>query len=99
MKLNRSRVISLFVALVVIVAAVFGWRYWQARNSAPEYLTGAVERGDIVASVSASGTLNPVKSVSVGSQVSGQIKELLVDYNSRVSKGDVVARINPQTYE
>jgi HlyD family secretion protein len=96
---TRKRVLSLLAAVALIAAAVVGWQYWTKRNSAPEYLTSQVERGDIVASVSASGTLNPVKSVSVGSQVSGQIRELLVDYNSRVRQGDIVARINPQTYE
>lgn len=99
MTFTRTRAISLLAGVALIAAAAVGWHYWNKRNSAPEYLTSTVERGDIVASVSASGTLNPVKSVSVGSQVSGQIKELLVDYNSRVRQGDIVARINPQTYE
>lgn len=99
MTFTRTRAVSLLAGVALIAAAAVGWHYWSKRNSAPEYLTSKVERGDIVASVSASGTLNPVKSVSVGSQVSGQIKELLVDYNSRVRQGDIVARINPQTYE
>ena len=99
MTFTRTRAISLLVGVALIAAVAVGWHYWSKRNNAPEYLTSTVERGDIVASVSASGTLNPVKSVSVGSQVSGQIKELLVDYNSRVRQGDIVARINPQTYE
>lgn len=99
MTFTRTRAVSLLAGVALIAAAAVGWHYWSKRNNAPEYLTSTVERGDIVASVSASGTLNPVKSVSVGSQVSGQIKELLVDYNSRVQQGDIVARINPQTYE
>lgn len=99
MTFTRTRAITLLAGVALIAAAAVGWHYWSKRSNAPQYMTAPIERGEIVASVTASGTLNPVKSVSVGSQVSGQIKELLVDYNSRVRQGDIVARINPQTYE
>ena len=58
-----------------------------------------VERGAITAAVSATGTLNPVVSVQVGSQVSGQIKELYADFNSTVKNGQLIARIDPQSFQ
>jgi len=57
-----------------------------------------VERGAITAAVSATGTLNPVVSVQVGSQVSGQIQALYADYNSPVTKGQLIARIDPNSF-
>jgi HlyD family secretion protein len=66
---------------------------------APAYRTAAVERGDVVATVQAAGTLNAVVLVDVGSQISGQIKELYADFNSTVTKGQVIARVAPETYE
>src|SRR6185437_5338309 len=55
--------------------------------------------GPVTASIIASGTVNPVTSVQVGSQVSGQVKALDADFNSRVSKGELVARIDPALFE
>ena len=66
---------------------------------APAYRTAAVERGDVVAAVQAAGTLNAVVLVEVGSQISGQVKELYADFNSTVTKGEVIARVAPETYE
>jgi HlyD family secretion protein len=65
----------------------------------PAWRTAAVERGDLTATVSASGTLNAVILVEVGSQISGQVRELLADFNSEVKQGDVVARIDSDMYE
>lgn len=89
-----------WLALVLLVAAgVAGYGYWKQQKSAPEYRTGKIEKGVIVASVSASGTLNPVVSVQIGSQVSGQLKDVLVDFNSEVKQGQLIARIDPETFE
>jgi HlyD family secretion protein len=66
---------------------------------APTYRTVPVERGDIVDTVQAAGTLNALVLVEVGSQISGQIKELSADYNSPVTKGQVIARVEPEIYE
>ena len=63
------------------------------------YQTTPVDRGDIVSKVTASGTLSALVTVQVGSQVSGRIQELLVDFNSVVKKGEVVARIEPGLFE
>ncbi|MBL0940093.1 MAG: efflux RND transporter periplasmic adaptor subunit [Gemmatimonadaceae bacterium] len=78
------------------VAAGAGWWWRTARqDSAPTWRTAAVESGDIRASVSATGALSAVRTVEVGTQVSGQIAELYADFNDRVKKGQLVARIDP----
>jgi len=66
---------------------------------APTYTTVAVERGDIIDTVQAAGTLNALVVVEVGSQISGQIKELSADFNSPVTQGQVIARVEPEIYE
>ena len=80
-----------------------GWyvydRYVKVEIPAVEYQTQPVARGRITASVTASGTLSPVKTVEVGSQVSGRIVELMADFNSEVKKGQVIARIDPSLLE
>jgi HlyD family secretion protein len=87
------------IAVVLLLAAVGGYVWWKGPFTAPpEYRLAKIERGAIVAAVAATGTLNPVVSVQVGSQVSGQIKELYVDYNSPVKKGQLIARIDPQSF-
>ena len=66
---------------------------------AEKFQTAKIERGSITKSVSASGRLNPVVSVEVGSEISGQVSELLVDFNSEVKSGQVIARIDPERFE
>ena len=84
--------------LVTVLAGIFGW-WWSARQGdAPTYRTAKVERGPITATVSSTGTLNPVTSVQVGTQVSGQIQQLFVDFNSPVKQGELIARIDPETF-
>lgn len=79
-------------------AAAFAYWHFSAAPVQQDFRLAAIERGNIVATVSSTGTLNPVVSVQVGSQVSGQIKEIFVDYNSVVKKGDVIARIDPDSF-
>ncbi len=90
-------------AVVVGVLALAGggvWWYTQKQASSDvEYRTSKIERGNLQASVSASGAVNPVTQVSVGTQVSGQIKELYVDFNSEVKAGQLIALIDPETFE
>lgn len=95
----KSTPLWLIVAAVLAVAAVGIYRYTASKGDEPAYRYGKVERGPITAAVAATGTLNPVKSVLVGSQVSGQIKELFVDFNSVVKKDQVIARIDPESFE
>lgn len=65
---------------------------------APQYETAAVVRGRVSARVTATGTLSPLVTVQVGSQVSGRLHEILVDFNSQVSKGQVLARLDPRLF-
>jgi HlyD family secretion protein len=66
---------------------------------APKYLLAPVRRGDIAATVTASGALSAIKTVLVSSQVSGQMLHILADYNTEVQKGDVIAQIDPLSFE
>jgi HlyD family secretion protein len=94
-----KRVFSVVVVAALVGAGVWGYLYTQSRGNAPKYRLAKVERGHITAAVSATGNLNAVITVQVGSQVSGQIKELFVDFNSVVRKGQVIARIDPEIFE
>jgi HlyD family secretion protein len=89
------------VACVVVVAGVFGlWRFRQAKTSGEvRYDTAQVDRGRIVAKVTASGTLSAIVTVQVGSQVSGRVAALYADWNSQVKKGELVAKIDPQLFQ
>lgn len=92
--------ILLGVAIVALLGA--GAWYWTTRKSdgaESAYRTATVERGDIRVAISATGTLSAISTVTVGSQISGQVTDVLVDYNSEVKKGQVLARIDPSTYE
>jgi HlyD family secretion protein len=68
-------------------------------DDAGGYRTTAVERGDIRVAISATGTLSAISTVTVGSQVSGQVTDVLADFNDKVTKGQVIAKIDPSTYE
>ena len=95
----RRRWLALGVLAALAAAGYYAWTQRERASGALEYRSSPVVLGPITASVSATGTLNPVNSVTVGSQVSGQLKEVLVDYNTEVHKGQVVARIDPETFE
>ena len=95
-----SLVKSVFVVAVIAGGGYAGYHYWKKPSNAPiEYRTTTVAKGDIVQSVIANGSLVPVRMVEVGSQISGTITEITVDFNSKVKAGDLVARIDPATYE
>ena len=96
--MSRTKAVGAAVAAAVLIAGAASWWWWGARGAAPDYRFGKIERGSIVAAVSATGTVNPVTVVQVGSQVSGQLKEVLVDFNSVVKKGQIIARIDPDTF-
>ncbi len=87
------------IGLTLVLAAAGGYVWWKDPfKTPPAYRLAKVERGAITAVVAATGTLNPVVSVQVGSQVSGQVKDLFVDFNSPVKKGQLIARIDPQSF-
>ncbi len=87
------------VFLVLAAAASGAWFYAQGRGSTPRFRTAKIERGPLTAAVSATGTLNAVVTVQVGSQVSGQIKELFADFNSQVKRNQLIARIDPEIFQ
>lgn len=88
----------IWVVAVLVVAGVFaGLRL--TKKTDPEYFTAKVEKGDIRQVIEATGTINPVTSVQVGSQVSGMISRLYVDFNSKVTKGQVIAEIDPKLFQ
>src|SRR5262245_7946640 len=92
---------ALWVLLILAVVGGSGYAYYSYRKSspAPAVLTAVVTRGNIVDTVGATGTLQAVTTVQVGSQVSGTIQSLNADYNSLVKKGQVLARLDPSLFQ
>ncbi len=90
-----------FLAVLVLGGAIAAYGYYSARTVefAPEVSTAAVTEGDVVDTVGATGALEAVTTVQVGSQVSGIIRELHVDFNSIVREGDVIMRLDPSLFE
>lgn len=88
-------------ALLVVAAAAGGYAWWSQRSAsdAVQYRMAKIERGSLQATVASSGAVNPVALVTVGSQVSGQIRDLLVDFNAEVKAGQLLAQIDPETFE
>jgi HlyD family secretion protein len=83
------------VAFAVALVALAGFWFWGDRANAAEYMTARVERGNLRNTVTATGTLQAVTTVQVGSQASGTISALYADFNSTVKKGQVVAQLDP----
>lgn len=94
MKVPRA---AWFLAAAVAVVAAF--LLLRGRDKVPRYAVAAVDRGDIVEVVGATGTLEAVTTVQIGSQVSGTIDDLYADFNSVVKKGQVIARLDPSLFE
>jgi len=87
------------ISVLAVAVAIGGYVIFSGERKPPiRYRTAQVERGLIVSTVTATGTINPVTTVQVGSQVSGMIESLHADFNSQVKKGQVVARIDPFPY-
>lgn len=100
---KRFRWLKWLMTLLMIGGVGAGGYYWYARRRATEngspYQTATVTRGDLTQVVTATGQINPVINVQVGSQISGIIQKLFVDYNDRVTNGQVIAQIDPATYQ
>ena len=96
MKITKK---SLAVVVVLLIGTALFAMFRMGRSDSITYSTSPVERGDIFQVVDATGTINAVTTVQVGSQVSGVISELHADFNSHVSKGDVIAQISPALFE
>lgn len=88
------KLIALF-SLIAISAGIYGFNFWRATEEVHNYRTEKIVKGNIVKMISANGTLNPVVLVNVGTQISGVINKLNVDFNDRVHKGQVLAEIDP----
>ena len=91
-----------WVALAVLIALGAGLWWWQGRQAAraaPVYVTTPVERGDITLTVTANGTLNPTRSVAVGSELSGTVARVLVDVNDQVKKGQVLVELDRSKFQ
>jgi HlyD family secretion protein len=93
------RLLGAVVLLSIAAAAVGGYLYTRRLGERSPFQTAAVVRGPLTAAISATGTVNAVITVQVGSQVSGQVKELYADFNSQVRKGQVIARIDPDIFQ
>lgn len=101
MKLSLGKGKKILPIILVIAAAAggAGYYFWGSGAKAEEYVTAKIERGNVRNTVSATGTLQAVTTVQVGSQVSGIISALYVDFNSNVKKGQLVAQLDPSIFQ
>ena len=100
MAFKSGKRVRIFLAITILfLLGVSSWYVLANKKDALQFKTTKIEKGTLTASVSASGAINPVTSVTVGSQVSGQLKEVLVDFNSEVKAGQIIARIDPEQFE
>ena len=95
---RSKRRIYIVVGVLLLLGAAFAFTQW-GRPAAGGFQTVEVTRGGITQAVTATGTLNPVVNVQVGSQVSGNIQKLFADFNSPVKEGDVIAQIDPVVFQ
>src|SRR4051794_14144626 len=98
---GSSRWVKRLFILVALCGVIGGtvWYFTADHDDPPQYQTTAVTRGDLAQQVTASGTLNPVINVQVGSQISGNILKLFADYNSLVKSNQIVAQLDPATFQ
>jgi HlyD family secretion protein len=95
---SRSSKLAVGVGLAFVFAAGLGWYLFSGRTASVNYVTAPVTRGPIVRAVTATGTVNPVITVQVGSYVSGPIQAIYVDFNSPVKAGQLIAKIDPRQF-
>ncbi len=91
----KKRLVLVLVAVTAVTASVAAYYRTAGSAAAPVFMTVPASRGDVVETVEATGTLQAVTTVQVGTQVSGTIQSLHADYNTRVRKGEVIARLDP----
>ncbi|MEW6410234.1 MAG: efflux RND transporter periplasmic adaptor subunit [Nitrospirota bacterium] len=96
--MRKKGVIITIIIIILSIGGVIWWYYSKKDSAEKSYRTSKVERGELTSSVSASGTLNAIVTVLVGSQVSGTIQSLYADFNSVVKKWQVIARLDPSTF-
>lgn len=91
-----------WIIILLLLAAALGGGWWffaRRADAPPQYQTAPVSRGDLTQVVTATGQLNPVVNVQVGSQISGIVTRLYADFNSTVKSNQLIAEIDPSTYE
>lgn len=99
MNIHRVIWISLVTIAIIAITGIWIWADKPDDESKLRYSVAKITRGDIISTVSATGTLSPVITVQVGSQVSGTIQHLYADFNSRVRKGELIAQIDPSLFK
>ncbi len=98
-KQRSYRWIWIVAGLVVVGGGGYYWRQRVLSQQVPKFETTVVDRGSIVAKVTATGTLSALVTVQVGTQVSGRVDKIMVDFNSTVKKGQVIAKIDPLLFQ
>ncbi|WP_058835463.1 efflux RND transporter periplasmic adaptor subunit [Luteimonas abyssi] len=93
------KIVAALALLAGVAAGVWWWQHQRATQDEGPWRTVAVERGSIRVAISATGTLSATSTVIVGSQISGQVTDVLVDFNDTVEAGQLIARIDPSTYQ
>jgi HlyD family secretion protein len=96
--IGRPWIAAGLVVLVILAASALAWRYWRGETKT-SYITRAVTTGPVTRTVTATGTVNPVLTIVVGSYVSGAIQRLYCDYNTQVRPGQICAKIDPRPYQ
>ncbi len=94
----RKLLVLAIIGIAVLVCGLY-FIHVRSRHSTISFRTAPVERGSIVSVVSSTGIVNPVMTVKVGAEVTGKIKELHADFNSEVTEGQLIARIDPEPFE
>lgn len=95
----KMRLIIAGLVVVILIAATVAYRSLKNGNNNNQYRTARVETGDLVQTVRATGTIEAIQQVQVGSQVTGRIIKLNADYNSRVKKDEIIAKIDPAPFK
>ena len=88
-----------WIGILIIILILLCWWLCPGKSKKKEYITVDITRGDITQSVTATGEIQPVNTINVGSQVSGTIEDIFVDYNSHVKKGDILLKIEPSVLQ
>src|ERR1051325_8727590 len=96
---DMKRRVFLIISVIAIVTVSVAAYYRNSADSAPEFVTAPVTRGNVVQTIEATGTLQALTTVQVGTQVSGTVKALHADYNSRVRQGQVIAELEPSLFQ
>ena len=96
---SRSWTLTILIALTLLGTGYYFWQIKGNENTANRYQTQKISRGVIDQSISANGTLNPVVLVNVGTQVSGTVRKLHVDFNDKVTTGEILAELDPSLFQ